>query len=127
MSNTAIAASSIEASLASAGAKIATGGGVVSVLAFVTSAQFVAFIGIVTAILGALISWYYKRQDSAQIRVESEQRLRIQQLESEARMRIEEEKFAMEKEKHKIQILQLQQKVIKEGEKNHPILLAPSE
>lgn len=102
------AAVNVEASLASTGVKITTGGGVVSVLAFMSSAQFVAIVGIITAILGLAITWWYKRRDSLLIKAESEQRLRMQKEETAQRMNIEMERLQMEKEKHTLEMRLLQ-------------------
>lgn len=112
MPATTAVATSIEASLASAGAKIATGGGVVSVLAFISSAQFVAFVGVVTAILGALITWYYKKKDSAQIQTESEERLLMQKKESEERLQMERERLEMDKQKHLVEMAKLASTIV---------------
>jgi hypothetical protein len=97
-------ATNIEASLASTGIKIATGGGAVSVIAFISSAQFVAIIGILTAILGFAITWWYKRRDSLLIKRESEERILLQRQETEQRMKIETERLEMDKEEHSLQI-----------------------
>lgn len=103
-------ASNIEASLASTGIKIATGGGALSVVAFISSAQFVAIVGILTAILGFAITWWYKRRDSLLIKRESEERILLQKQETEQRMMIEKERLEMDKEQHslKVQLLRSQ-------------------
>lgn len=101
---TTAATSNIEASLASTGVKIATGGGALSVVAFISSAQFVAIVGILTAILGFAITWWYKRRDSLLIKRESEERIQLQRQETEQRMKIESERLEMDKEEHNLQI-----------------------
>jgi len=107
---TSAAATNVEASLASTGVKITTGGGVVSVLAFLSSAQFVAIVGIISAIIGLAITWWYKRRDSLIIRAESEERLRLQKEETAQRMLIEKERLNMEKEKHQLEMKLLREK-----------------
>lgn len=101
---TEVVTASAEASLASAGTKLATGGGLVSFFAFLSSAQFVAIVGVITAIVGALITWYYKRKDSKQIQIESEARLKLQKEETELRMKIEAERLEMDKEMHQAKL-----------------------
>jgi hypothetical protein len=101
---TTAATSNIEASLASTGIKIATGGGAVSIVAFISSAQFVAIVGILTAILGFAITWWYKRRDSLLIKRESEERIQLQRQEIEQRMKIENERLEMDKDKHNLEI-----------------------
>ena len=105
------ATANVEASLASAGVKIATGGGALSVVAFISSAQFVAIVGILTAILGFAITWWYKRRDSLLIKAESEERIQLQKLETEQRMKIEMERLEMDKGKHDLEIQLLQSKL----------------
>lgn len=107
---TSAAATNVEASLASTGVKITTGGGVVSVLAFLSSAQFVAIVGIISAIVGLAITWWYKRRDSLIIRAESEERMRLQKEEIAQRMLIEKERLNMEKEKHQLEMKLLREK-----------------
>lgn len=97
-------ATNIEASLASTGVKIATGGGALSVIAFISSAQFVAIVGILTAILGFAITWWFKRRDSLLIKRESDERLLLLKQETEQRMMIEKERLEMDKEEHSLQI-----------------------
>lgn len=99
-----VVATNIEASLASTGVKIATGGGALSVLAFISSAQFVAIVGILTAILGFAITWWFKRRDSLLIKRESDERLLLLKQETEQRMMIEKERLEMDKEEHSLQI-----------------------
>lgn len=113
---TTAATSNIEASLASTGVKIATGGGALSVVAFISSAQFVAIVGILTAILGFAITWWYKRRDSLLIKMESEERLRLQKQETEQRMKIDMERLEMDKGKHELEIQLLQSKLSKPPE-----------
>lgn len=108
---TTAASANIEASLASTGIKIATGGGALSIVAFISSAQFVAIVGILTAILGFAITWWYKRRDSLLIKAESEERIQLQKLETEQRMKIEMERLEMDKGKHDLEIQLLQSKL----------------
>lgn len=98
------ATANVEASLASVGAKMATGGGALSVIAFLSSAQFVAIVGILTAILGFAISWFYKRRDSLIIKRESEERIALQKQETEQRMKIENQRLEMDKDKHQLEV-----------------------
>lgn len=108
-----VVATNVEASLASTGVKIATGGGFLSVVAFISSAQFVAIVGILTAILGFAITWWYKRRDSLIIKAESEERLKLQKQETEQRLKTESERLEMDKEKHRLEIQLLESKLQK--------------
>ena len=75
-----------------------------SIVAFISSAQFVAIVGILTAILGFAITWWYKRRDSLLIKRESEERIQLQRQEIEQRMKIENERLEMDKDKHNLEI-----------------------
>lgn len=77
--------------MASVGSKITAGGGAISFIGFMTSSQGAALIGVAVAILGALITWWYKRRDSLQLQKESLERMRLAQVETESRMKREED------------------------------------
>ena len=52
----------IEASVAAAANKVTTGAGVTAVIGGLTANEIAAFGGLLVAIIGLLVQWYYKRK-----------------------------------------------------------------
>ena len=66
--------------LATAGSRTTGGGAVVGFLGWLASSQAIGLLGICIALLGALVSWYYKRE--ANRRFAAEHSLRQQERQS---------------------------------------------
>lgn len=78
MSNTELHQTGIDAVIAASAPKVMYGGGFAGGYGFLTSNQFLGLMGLLVAVAGFVVNWYYKREENKRQKLEHE--LRVQAL-----------------------------------------------